>query len=42
VTYALQVTPLVSIQPDLQVIWDPANNPAAQAVTFQLQLNAAW
>jgi porin len=42
VTYALQVTPLVSIQPDLQVIWDPANNPAAQAVIFQLQLNAAW
>jgi porin len=42
-TYVLQLTPLASIQPDLQVIWNPANNPDAEYnVIFQLQLNLTW
>ena len=42
-TYVLQLTPLVSLQPDLQVLWNPANNPAADHnVIFQLQLNLVW
>ena len=42
-TYVLQLTPLASLQPDLQVIWNPANNPDADHnVIFQLQLNLVW
>jgi len=42
-TYALQLTPTTKLQPDLQVIWNPANNPTiARAVVFQLQLEVAW
>ena len=42
-TYVLQLTPLASIQPDLQVIWNPADNPNANYnVIFQLQLNLTW
>jgi porin len=42
-TYVLQLTPLASIQPDLQVIWNPAGNPNADYnVIFQLQLNLTW
>ncbi len=42
-TYVLQLTPLASLQPDLQVLWNPANNPAADRnVIFQLQLNFVW
>jgi carbohydrate-selective porin OprB len=42
-TYVLQLTPLASIQPDLQVICNPANNPnAGSSVVFQLQLNLTW
>ena len=42
-TYVLQLTPLASIQPDLQVIWDPANNANADHnIIFQLQLNLTW
>ena len=42
-TYVLQLTPLASIQPDLQVIANPADNPnAGGAVIFQLQLNLTW
>ena len=41
--YVLQLTPLASLQPDLQVIWNPAGNPdAARNVIFQLQLNLVW
>lgn len=42
ITYVLQLTPLVSIQPDLQMIWDPAYNQAARSLVFQLQLNLTW
>jgi len=42
-TYVLQLTPMASIQPDLQVIANPADNPnAGCAVIFQLQLNLTW
>jgi porin len=42
-TYVLQLTPLASIQPDLQVIWSPANNANADHnIIFQLQLNLTW
>jgi hypothetical protein len=42
-TYVLQLTPLASIQPDLQVIANPAENPnSGCAVIFQLQLNLTW
>lgn len=42
-TYVLQLTPLASIQPDLQVIWNPADNANADHnIIFQLQLNLTW
>jgi porin len=42
-TYVLQLTPLATLQPDVQVIWNPANNPnAPENVIFQLQLNLMW
>jgi hypothetical protein len=41
--YALQLTPTIKIQPDFQMIWDPAfNQDHAQAMVFQLQLDMAW
>lgn len=42
VTYVLQLTPLASLQPDLQMVWNPADNSAARNLIFQLQLNLAW
>jgi hypothetical protein len=42
-TYVLQLTPLASLQPDFQVLWNPANNPGAERnFIFQLQLNLTW
>jgi carbohydrate-selective porin OprB len=42
-TYVLQLTPLATLQPDLQVIWNPANNANTDCnVIFQLQLNLMW
>jgi hypothetical protein len=41
--YVLQITPFAKLQPDLQFVWNPANNPNADhALVFQLQLNVAW
>jgi porin len=41
--YVLQVTPFARLQPDLQVVWNPAKNPNADhALVFQLQLEVAW
>ena len=41
--YAVQLTPLATLQPDLQVIWNPATNPNADHnVILQLQLNLMW
>jgi carbohydrate-selective porin OprB len=42
-TYVLQLTPMATIQPDLQVIWNPADNANANHnIIFQLQLNLTW
>jgi porin len=41
-TYIFQLTPLVSVQPDFQTIFNPANNSAAHSLVFQLQLNVIW
>jgi carbohydrate-selective porin OprB len=41
--YVLQVTPFARLQPDLQVVWSPVNNPTADhAVVFQLQFEVSW
>ncbi len=41
--YALQLTPTIKIQPDFQMIWDPAFNEAhSRAEVFQIQLVMAW
>ena len=41
--YVLQLTPLAKLQPDFQVVWNPAYNPGAnRAFVFQLQLDVAW
>jgi porin len=41
--YVLQLTPTMKLQPDLQVVWNPAFNPnAVHALVFQLQLDVAW
>jgi hypothetical protein len=41
--YALQLTPTIKIQPDFQMIWDPAfNKDHDQATVFQIQLVMAW
>ncbi|HAB16397.1 MAG TPA: carbohydrate porin [Verrucomicrobiota bacterium] len=41
--YALQLTPTVRLQPDVQVVWNAAFNPEpGPALVWQLQLNIAW
>jgi len=41
--YTLQLTPTMKLQPDLQVVWNPAFSPdAGPALVSQLQLNLAW
>ncbi|MBN8249628.1 MAG: carbohydrate porin [Verrucomicrobia bacterium] len=41
--YVLQVTPMLRLQPDIQIVWNPAQNPDAdRALVFQLQLDASW
>ena len=41
--YAMQLTPTIKLQPDMQVVWDPAHNrDADHALVFQLQLVMAW
>jgi hypothetical protein len=41
-TYVFQLTPLTSVQPDFQTIWNPANNTAPHTLIFQLQFNVIW
>jgi hypothetical protein len=42
-TAAFQLTPTMTIQPDVQFIWDPVNNPdGGPSVVAQLQLNITW
>jgi porin len=41
--YVLQLTPTAKLQPDLQIVWNPAHNPdPGPATVFQLQLDLAW
>jgi hypothetical protein len=41
--YALQLTPTVKLQPDFQMVWNPAyNSKASQAAVFQLQVYLAF
>jgi carbohydrate-selective porin OprB len=41
--YAMQLTPTIKLQPDFQMIWNPAYNAKAdEAAVFQLQLYTAW
>jgi hypothetical protein len=41
--YTLQLTPLMKLQPDLQIVWNPVFNPDAGPVAvFQCQLVLAW
>ena len=40
---ALHLTPTTRLQPDLQVVWNPAYSTTADtAVVFQLQLDINW
>jgi len=41
-TYAMQLTPLTKLQPDLQMVWDPTFSSAGSAVVFQLQVVLRW
>lgn len=41
--YALQLTPTMKLQPDLQVVWDRSFSPeGGPALVRQLQLNISW
>ncbi len=41
--YALQLSPTVKLQPDVQIVWDPAFNPdGGPSAVFQLQMVLVW
>jgi len=41
--YVLPLTPMAKLQPDLQVVWNPAFNPdVGPSLVFQLQLDLTW
>jgi porin len=41
--YTLQLSPLARLQPDVQILWNPAYNPdAGPAAIFQIQLILTW
>jgi hypothetical protein len=41
--YTLQLTPTMKLQPDLQVVWNPAfNRDAGPALVAQIQFDLAW
>jgi len=40
--YALQLTPLMKLQPDVQYVWNPAFNSANHVLVAQLQLVFSW
>lgn len=41
--YAQQLTPFVRLQPDCQIVWNPAfNRDAGPALVFQFQLVVSW
>lgn len=41
-TYAMQLTPTATLQPDLQFVWNPADSPRDFAVVFQLTMSLRW
>jgi porin len=42
-TYVMQLTETLTLQPDIQVILDPANNPDTDSVLmFTMQLTYTW
>lgn len=42
-TYVIQLTETLTVQPDLQFVWDAVNNPVADAnAIFTIQLNYVW
>jgi carbohydrate-selective porin OprB len=42
-SYVLQLTPTTKLQPDFQVVWNPAFSANTDtAMIFQLQLEASW
>ncbi|MFO0873901.1 MAG: carbohydrate porin [Phycisphaerales bacterium] len=38
-TYVMQITPTMTLQPDLQFVWDPSYSSKNSAIVFQLSLN---
>jgi hypothetical protein len=42
--YVRQLTPVMTLQPHLQVVWNPAFNPSTRSamVVARLQLNLVW
>jgi hypothetical protein len=40
--YALQLTPMMRLQPDVQYVWNPVFNPAPNALVAQLQVIFSW
>jgi len=41
--YTMQLSPMSQLQPDLQIVWNPAFNPdAGPAVVFQFQFLLKW
>lgn len=41
--YVIHLTPLLRLQPDVQIVWNPAYRAeSARAVVFQLQFDASW
>ena len=43
ISYVLQLTETMTLQPDIQVIFDPTNNPQSDAVAmFTFQVTYTW
>jgi porin len=42
ITYACPITPTLTLQPDLQILWDPVYGNSSTNVVFQLQLVMTW
>ena len=41
--YVFHLTPLIRLQPDLQIVWDPAyQTQTDHAVVFQMQMDVSW
>ena len=40
--YVIQLTPLIKLEPDYQMIWNPTFSKANHASAFQLQIKLSW